>query len=76
MSVEVRIPQIGFNAQEGTLSEWLVPNGGKVEAGAALYTLELDKSVQEIAAPASGTLKVHAPAGQIYEVGALIAEIV
>lgn len=75
MSVEVRIPQIGFSMQEGTLVEWLVPDGGKVESGAALYTLELDKSVQEVSAPASGTLKIHAGTGQVYAVGALIAEI-
>jgi pyruvate/2-oxoglutarate dehydrogenase complex dihydrolipoamide acyltransferase (E2) component len=76
MSTEVRIPQIGFSMQEGTLVEWLVPDGGHVEAGAALYTLELDKAVQEVAAPASGTLKIHAATGQAYPVGALIAEIV
>jgi pyruvate/2-oxoglutarate dehydrogenase complex dihydrolipoamide acyltransferase (E2) component len=76
MSVEVKIPQIGFSTQEGTLVEWLVPNGGKVEEGAPLYTLELDKSVQEVSSPASGTLKVHAEIGQVYQVGALIAEIV
>jgi pyruvate/2-oxoglutarate dehydrogenase complex dihydrolipoamide acyltransferase (E2) component len=75
MSVEVRIPQIGFSAQEGTLVEWLVQDGAHVESGAALYTLELDKSVQEVAAPAAGTLKVHAQVGQIYPVGELIAEI-
>jgi pyruvate/2-oxoglutarate dehydrogenase complex dihydrolipoamide acyltransferase (E2) component len=76
MSVEVRIPQIGFSVQEGTLVEWLVPDGSFVENGAALYTLELDKSVQEVTSPAAGTLKVHAAVGQVYPVGALIAEIV
>ena len=76
MSVEVRIPQIGFSMQEGTLIEWLVKDGERVEDGAPLYTLELDKSVQEVAAPAAGTLKVRAETGQAYAVGALIAEIV
>ncbi|PPE71865.1 dihydrolipoamide acyltransferase [Solimonas fluminis] len=76
MSVEVRIPQIGFSTQEGTLTEWLVADGGKVEAGKPLYTLELDKSVQEVEAPASGTLKIHAAVGEVYSVGHLVAEIV
>jgi pyruvate/2-oxoglutarate dehydrogenase complex dihydrolipoamide acyltransferase (E2) component len=76
MSVEVRIPQIGFSMQEGTLVEWLVPDGGHVENGAALYTLELDKAVQEVPAPAAGTLRVHAAVGRAYPVGELIAEIV
>lgn len=75
MSVEVRIPQIGFAMQEGTLVEWLIADGGQVENGAALYTLELDKAVQEVPAPASGTLRVHAAVGQAYSVGALLAEI-
>jgi pyruvate/2-oxoglutarate dehydrogenase complex dihydrolipoamide acyltransferase (E2) component len=76
MSVEVRIPQIGFSTQEGTLVEWLVPDGGTVQEGAPLYTLELDKSVQDVASPASGTLKVRGETGQVYPVGTLIAEIV
>ena len=76
MSVEVRIPQIGFSMQEGTLVEWLVKDGECVENGAPLYTLELDKSVQEVSASTSGRLKVHADAGQAYAVGTLIAEIV
>ena len=76
MSVEVRIPQIGFSMLEGTLVEWLVSDGGQVENGAPLYTLELDKAVQEVTSPASGKLKVHAQTGQAYPVGELIAEIV
>jgi len=76
VSVEVRIPQIGFSTQEGTLTEWLVADGAQAEAGKPLYTLELDKSVQEVEAPASGTLKVLAATGEVYQVGHLIAEIV
>ena len=75
MSTEVRIPQIGFAAQEGTLVEWLAPDGAEVQAGMALYVLELDKSTQEIEAPASGKLKIHAEIGAAYPIGALIAEI-
>jgi pyruvate/2-oxoglutarate dehydrogenase complex dihydrolipoamide acyltransferase (E2) component len=75
VSVEVRIPQIGFSSEEGRLTEWLVQDGARVENGAPLYTLELDKSVQEIAAPAGGTLKVHAKVDEVYPVGTLIAEI-
>lgn len=75
MGVEVRIPQIGFSTQEGTLTEWLVADGSHVEAGRPLYTLELDKSVQEVEAPASGTLKILAATGEVYQVGHLVAEI-
>jgi hypothetical protein len=34
-----------------------------------------DKAVQEVVAPAAGTLKAHAAVGQVYPVGALIAEV-
>lgn len=75
MSTEVRIPSIGFSTQEGTLTEWLVADGATVEEGQPLYSLELDKSVQEVESPASGTLKIIGETGQAYEVGALIGEI-
>ena len=75
MSIEIKIPQIGFSMQEGTLVEWLVPDGGQVQEGAPLYTLELDKAVQEVTSPAAGKLRVHAEVGQIYPVGALVGEI-
>jgi pyruvate/2-oxoglutarate dehydrogenase complex dihydrolipoamide acyltransferase (E2) component len=75
MSIEIRIPQIGFAMQEGNLSEWLAADGARIENGAPLYMLEIDKAVQEVPSPAAGTLKIHAPAGQTYPVGELIAEI-
>lgn len=75
MTTEVRIPSIGFSTQEGTLTEWLVADGASVEQGQPLYTLELDKSVQEIESPASGTLKIIGEVGEVYEIGSLIAEI-
>jgi len=42
---------------------------------AAIYSLESDKSVQEVESPASGTLQIIAPAGELYQVGALVAKI-
>lgn len=76
MSTEVRIPSIGFSTQEATLTEWLVDDGATVEKGQLLYTLELDKSVQEVESPAAGTLKIIAETGEMYDIGTLIAEIV
>lgn len=76
MTVEVRIPSIGFSTRESTLLEFLVADGERVEAGQLLYVLETDKSVQEIEAPASGTLKILKAVEQVYPVGELIAEIV
>ena len=76
MSTDVCIPSIGFSTQEATLTEWLAEDGAAIEKGQPLYTLELDKSVQEVESPASGKLKIIAETGEAYEVGSLIAEIV
>jgi pyruvate/2-oxoglutarate dehydrogenase complex dihydrolipoamide acyltransferase (E2) component len=75
MSTEIKLPQLGFSMAEGLLQEWLVPDGGNVTEGAPLYTLESDKSAQEIEAPASGILKIIAPPGETYSVGTLLGVI-
>lgn len=75
MSTEILLPKIGFSMNEGTLAEWLVADGGSVSQGQPLYSLESEKSVQEIEAPASGTLKILKPAGEVYTVGTVLGEI-
>jgi len=75
MSTEVLFPKIGFSMSEGTLSEWLVTDGTVVREDQPIYSLESEKSVQEVEAPASGTLKIIAQAGEIYPVGAVVAQI-
>lgn len=76
MSTQVLLPKLGFSMNEGTLSEWLVADGASVAEGDLLYALESEKSVQEIEAPASGTLRIIAQVGETYEVGTLLAEII
>lgn len=76
MAVEVLLPKLGFSMNEGVLSEWLVEDGGAVTEGEALFSLESDKSTNEVEAPASGTLRILKPAGETYEVGTVIGEIV
>ncbi len=61
--------------EEGRLVSWLLPDGAAVVEGAPLFELESDKSVQEIEAPASGTLRVIAAADETYPVGTILAEI-
>jgi pyruvate/2-oxoglutarate dehydrogenase complex dihydrolipoamide acyltransferase (E2) component len=76
MTTQVLMPKLGFSMNEGTISEWLINDGGLVTEGQALYALESDKSVQEIEAPVSGTLRIIAQVGEVYEVGTVLAEIV
>lgn len=75
MATQVLLPKLGFSMNEGVLSQWFVPDGGQVKAGEPLFALESDKSIQEIEAPASGTLKIVAQIGETYTVGAVLAEI-
>jgi pyruvate/2-oxoglutarate dehydrogenase complex dihydrolipoamide acyltransferase (E2) component len=75
MATEILLPKLGFSMDEGILSEWLVPDGADVKAGQPLYTLESEKSVQEIEAPASGKLKILMQAGESCKVGTVLGEI-
>ena len=75
MSTEVLLPKIGFSMNEATLSQWLIADGAQVVAGEPLYSIESEKSVEEIESPASGTLKIVATVGESYPVGAVLAEI-
>lgn len=75
MSTQVLLPKLGFSMNEGMLSEWLVEDGASVSEGQPLFALESEKSVQEVEAPASGTLKIIAQPGEIYPVGTVLAEI-
>ncbi len=75
MTTQVLMPKIGFSMEEGTLAEWLLNDGAEVKEGQALYSLESEKSIQEIEAPASGKLKIIATPGTTYKVGDVLAEI-
>jgi pyruvate/2-oxoglutarate dehydrogenase complex dihydrolipoamide acyltransferase (E2) component len=75
MSTQILFPKVGFSMEEGTLNEWLVADGSCVEAGQPLYSLESDKSVVEVESPATGTLRIAAQVGEIYQVGAVLGEI-
>lgn len=76
MSTEVLLPKIGFSMNEGVLTRWLVDDGAAVTQGQPLYELESEKSVQEVEAPASGTLKiVVTPNGEAVPVGTVLGVI-
>ena len=75
MAIQVTVPKIGFSMSEGVLSEWLVEDGTQVVEGQALYSMESEKSTNEVESPATGTLKIIGEIGETYEVGTVIAEI-
>ena len=75
MATELRIPKLGMGMTEGKLIEWLVAEGAAVSEGEVLYSLETDKALNDIEAPASGVLRIVAAPDETYEVGALIGRI-
>lgn len=72
---ELNIPAAGDAVSEVQLVEWLVANGETVAEGDVVYTIESDKSTLEVEAPASGTLEILRPAGEIFPVGTLVGRI-
>ncbi|HET6972219.1 MAG TPA: biotin/lipoyl-containing protein [Phenylobacterium sp.] len=75
MATEILLPKLGFDMNEGILTEWLAQDGSQVTEGQPLYSVESDKSNNEIEAPASGTLKIVAAPEETYEVGAVLGYI-
>ena len=75
MATEVLLPKLGFAMNDGKLTEWLVADGGAVEAGQPLFNLESEKSVQEVESPATGTLKILKPVDETYDVGTVLGVI-
>lgn len=76
MSTLILLPRLGTTLTDGRLAEWIVADGAPVRQGEPLYSLESEKTVQDIEAPASGTLRILKPAGETYEAGTVIGEIV
>jgi pyruvate/2-oxoglutarate dehydrogenase complex dihydrolipoamide acyltransferase (E2) component len=76
MSTEILLPKLGFSMNEGVLAEWLAADGAEVKEGEPLLSIESDKSINEIDAPASGRLRIAKEAGETYVVGTVLGEIV
>ena len=75
MAVEILLPKIGFSMNEGQIAEWLAKDGDAVSEGQPLFSLEADKSTNEVEAPASGTLRIVGQVGETYEVGTILGYI-
>jgi pyruvate/2-oxoglutarate dehydrogenase complex dihydrolipoamide acyltransferase (E2) component len=76
MPMTLTIPKLEMSMVEGTLAEWVAADGAAVSEGQVIYILETDKTARDIEAPTSGTLVHKASAGETYEVGTEIGEII
>jgi len=75
MAVEILLPKIGFSMSEGQVAEWLAKDGDTVTEGQPLFSLEADKSTNEVESPASGTLRIAVQTGETHEVGTVLGYI-
>lgn len=77
MATIVKMPKWGLTMTQGTIIDWLVAEGSEVSEGDMLLTVETEKAVDDVGAPASGILyRIVAPAGSEVEVSGAVALIV
>ena len=76
MSTKVNLPKSGMGIEEGTVVRWLKRAGERVEQGEVIVEVETAKAIQEVAAPASGTLsRILVPEGTPVAVNTALALI-
>jgi pyruvate/2-oxoglutarate dehydrogenase complex dihydrolipoamide acyltransferase (E2) component len=63
------------SADEGVIFSWIYSDGAVVEKGRLLAELTVEKAQLELVAPASGRLKILAPAETVVRKGAVIGTI-
>ncbi len=69
MAFTFKFPDVGEGMAEGEIIDWLVAEGDTVEEGDSVAEIQNDKSVEELAAPVSGTVKsILVEAGTIVNV--------
>ncbi|SFE00836.1 2-oxoglutarate dehydrogenase E2 component [Lentibacillus persicus] len=73
---EIKIPELAESITEGTISEWLVKEGDKVEKGDAVVELETDKVNVEVNTDYAGVItEIVSQEGDDVEVGDVIAKV-
>jgi pyruvate/2-oxoglutarate dehydrogenase complex dihydrolipoamide acyltransferase (E2) component len=74
MRVDVTMPNLGYDMEEGTIAAWLKAVGDSVARGEAIAEIETDKTTVEMEAMAAGTLaEILHGEGAIVPVGDVIA---
>lgn len=74
--IPVYMPKYGMTMTEGLIVEWMVAEGDSVEQGKPLFSVETEKAVSDVDAPASGTLvEVLFEVDSEAPVGAVVAYI-
>jgi len=76
MRIDVTMPNLGYDMEEGTVQRWLKQVGDRVDRGEPIAEIETDKTTVEMEAMAAGTLaEILVAEGSSAALGAPIAVI-
>jgi len=76
MAFEVKVPQMGESVLEGTIVEWKVKEGDRVEVNTPLVEIMTDKVNVEIPSEVEGVIeKIKVEPGEVVQVGKIICTI-
>ncbi len=76
MKVDVAMPNLGYDMEQGTVARWFKAVGDRVERGEPLAEIETDKAAMDMEALVTGTLvEIVSGPGSEVAVGATIAYI-
>lgn len=79
MAIEITVPRLGWSMEEGTFIGWLKADGEHIRPGDFLFSLEGDKSAQEVECFDEGILRLspESPAaGDTVRVGQVLGHLV
>ena len=72
MATRILMPKLGLTMTEGTITEWVVDAGQKVEKGSVVMLIETDKVEAEVEADADGIVQYVASVGDTLEPGEVV----
>lgn len=75
MAIEITVPRLGWNMDEGSFGEWLKADGEFVAADEPIFTFESEKALQEVESVDEGILHIlpgGPEEGDVVEVGTLV----
>ncbi len=68
MAIEIKVPRLGWNMEQGTFLGWIAREGEPIKVGEPLFTLEGDKAVQDIEATDAGVLRIAADGPRVNDI--------
>ena len=75
MITDYVMPKLAMAMNEGTINEWLVADGGRIDKGAPIMVVETEKVSYDVEAPVGGFLHIIVPVGETVPVETPVAKI-